>query len=185
MTSGSSIDISAILSAYDFSKFRRIVDVGGGQGALLHAILSANPKLHGVLVDLPTVVNGAATLRNGAIGNRYEIVGADFFQSIPPGADAYVMKLVIHDWNDEDALKILRNCRRAILADGTLLLIEWVLKPSNEPDLGKLLDLNMLVNLKGLNRTEAEFQSLLRQAGFSLTRVIPAGPASIIESAPS
>jgi len=185
MTSGSSVMVSAILSAYDFSRFRRVVDVGGGQGTLLHAILLANPKLHGVLVDLPPVVAGAASLRNGAIGNRCEIVGVDFFQSIPAGADAYVMKHVIHDWNDEDALKILSNCRRVMPVDGTLLLVEWVLKPSNQPDIGKLLDLNMLVNLGGLNRTEVEFQSLLRQASFSLTRIIPAGPASIIESTPS
>jgi hypothetical protein len=123
-------------------------------------------------------------LRDESVANRCEIVGADFFQSIPPGADAYIMKHVIHDWNDQDALKILGNCRRAMPSDGTLLLIEWVLRPSNQPDVGKLLDLNMLVNLKGLNRSEAEFQSLLRQAGFSLKRVIPAGPASIIESAP-
>jgi SAM-dependent methyltransferase len=185
MTSGSYVGVSAIVSAYDFSKFRQIADIGGGHGALLHAILSANPNLRGVLADLPTVVAGAASLRDGAVGNRCEIVGADFFESIPSGADAYVMKHVIHDWNDEDALKILRNCRRAMDPGGTLLLIEWVLKPSNEVDIGKLLDLNMLVNLGGLNRTEPEFQSLLRQAGFSLTRIIPAGPASIIESAAS
>lgn len=92
------------------------------------------------------------------------------------------MKHVIHDWNDADALKILRNCRRAMPPGGTLLLNEWLLKPSNEPDVGKLLDLNTLVNLGGLNRPEAEFQSLLHEAGFSLTRVIPAGPTSIIES---
>src|SRR5262249_1520702 len=134
MTSGSSVGVSAILSAYDFSKFRRIADVGGGHGALLHAILSANPNLHGLLVDLPKVVAGATTLREGPIGSRCEIVGVDFFESIPSGADAYVMKHVIHDWNDEDALKILRNCRRAIPTRGTLLLIEWVLKPLNEPD---------------------------------------------------
>jgi hypothetical protein len=94
------------------------------------------------------------------------------------------MKHVIHDWSDDDALKILRNCRSAIPAHGTLLLIEWILKPSNQPDTGLLLDLNMLVNLHGLNRTEAEFRSLLRQAGFSVTQVIPAGPASIVESVP-
>jgi hypothetical protein len=185
MTAGSSVGLAAILPAYDFSRFRRIADIGGGHGALLHAILSANPKLHGLLVDMPKVVAGATILRDQAIANRCEIIGADFFESIPAGTDAYVMKHVIHDWNDEDALKILRNCRRAIPADGTLLLIEWVLKPFNEPDVGKLLDLNMLVNLRGLNRTEAEFQSLLRQAGFSLMRIIPTGQASIIESLPS
>jgi hypothetical protein len=185
MTSGSSVLESAILAAYDFSKFRRVADVGGGQGALLRAILSTNRNLQGVLVDLPRVVAGVKSLHDAAVRNRCEIVGADFFQSIPSGADAYVMKHVIHDWSDDDALKILRNCRRVIPAHGTLLLIEWVLKQSNQPDTGKLLDLNMLVNLHGLNRTEAEFRSLLRQADFSLRQVIPAGPASIIESVPS
>ncbi len=104
-----------------------------------------------MLVDMPAVVASATISRDRAIGYRCEIVGADFFQSIPAGADSYLMKHVIHDWNDEDALRILKNCRRAIGAGGTLLLIEWVLKPSNEPDIGKLLDLNMLANLKGLN----------------------------------
>jgi hypothetical protein len=185
MTSGSSALESAILAAYDFSKFKRVADVGGGEGALLRAILSTNPKLQGMLVDLPRVVTNVKSLRDAAMENRCEIVGADFFQSIPSGADAYVMKHVIHDWSDDDALKILKNCRRVIPAHGTLLLIEWVLKSSNQPDIGKLLDLNMLVNLHGLNRTEAGFRSLLRQADFSLRQVIPAGPAAIIESVPS
>jgi hypothetical protein len=105
-----------ILAAYDFSRFERVVDVGGGQGALLQAILVANPKLRGVLADLPAVVAGATALRTAAIAERCEIVGVDFFKAVPEEADAYVMKAIIHDWNDESAVTILKNCRRAIRA---------------------------------------------------------------------
>ncbi len=186
MTSGSAIDAAAVVAAYDFSRFDRVVDVGGGHGALLHAILSANPKLSGVLADQPAVVAGAATLRGGSLTNRCAITGVDFFTSVPEGADGYIMKWIIHDWNDEDSLNILRNCRRAIRSDGTLLIVDAVLNPPNEPDPGKLMDLNMLVMAPGgRERTEAEFAALLRQADFSLTRVIPtAGTLSIIESQP-
>jgi hypothetical protein len=102
MTSRSSIDLPAVLAAYDFSRFKRIVDVGGGHGALLHGILSVNPKLRGILADQPAVVAGAATLRSGSVADRCEVVGADFFVSVPEGADAYVMKRIIHDWSDEN-----------------------------------------------------------------------------------
>ncbi len=185
MTSTSARDVSAILAAYDFSRFERIIDVGGGHGALLHAILSANTKLHGVLADLPAVLAGAAALRSEPIAHRCSIVGTDFFESVPDGADGYLMKTIVHDWNDEDALKILRNCRRAIRPNGRLLLIEWVLKGSNEPDPGRGLDMQMLVQFRGRERTEADFEALLREAGFSLMRVIPtSGPVSIVESRP-
>jgi hypothetical protein len=125
-------------------------------------------------------------LRRGSLANRCEIAAVDFFTSVPEGADAYIMKWIIHDWNDEDSSKILSNCRRAIRPDGTLLIVDAVLKPPNEPNSGKLLDLNMLVMAPGgRERTEAEFAVLLRQADFSLTRVIPtAGPLSIVESRP-
>ena len=114
-----------------------------------------------------------------------EIVAGDFFESVPSGADAYVLRRIIHDWNDAEALRIPANCRRAIREDGTLVLIEWVLKPPNEPDWGKFMDLHMLVTLGGRERTEAEFRALLEQGGFALTRMIPAGGAhSIIESRP-
>ncbi|MBV8056696.1 MAG: methyltransferase [Deltaproteobacteria bacterium] len=178
--------IPEILAAYDFSQFEQVVDVGGGQGTLLHGILSVNPKLRGVLADLPTVVAGAAALQKGPFANRCEIVGMDFFKAVPEGADAYVMKAVIHDWDNEPAVKILKNCRRAIRNDGKLLLMEHVLKPSNEPDPGRFMDLMMLVLLTGRERTETEFATLLRAAGFSLTRVIPtSGLLSIIESQPA
>jgi len=186
-TSASAMDGPAVVVAYDFSRFERIVDVGGGHGGLLHAILSANPRLRGVLADQPAVVAGATTLRRGSLANRCEIAGGDFFISVPEGGDAYIMKWIIHDWNDEDSLKILRNCRRAIRRDGTLLIVDAVLKPLNEPDPGKLMDLSMLVLAPGgRERTEAEFAALLREADFSLARVIPtAGRLSIIESRPS
>jgi len=184
MSSGSPDEI---LAAYDFSRFEQLVDAGGGQGALLYGILSANPRLRGVLADLPRVVAGAALLQSGPIAHRCEIAGIDFFSAVPEGADAYVMKSVIHDWDDESAVKILTNCRQVIRDSGKLLMIEHVLKPSNEPDasLGRIMDLNMLLLATGRERTEAEFAALLRAAGFSLTKVIPtAGYFSIIESQP-
>lgn len=185
MTSVSARDVPAILAAYDFSSFEQIVDVGGGHGALLHAILSAYPKLHGVLADLPAVLAGAAALKSAPIAARCILVGTDFFESVPGGADGYLMKTIVHDWNDEDALKILRNCRRAIQPNGRLLLIEWVLKGSNEPDEGRKLDLQMLVQFRGRERTKADFEALLRGAGFSLMRIIPTStPVSIVESRP-
>jgi hypothetical protein len=186
MTSVSSMQLSDILAAYDFSRFERIVDVGGGQGLLLHGILSANPRLHGVLADQPSVVAGANALRTGPIADRCEVVGIDFFRSVPEGADAYVAKSVIHDWNDHDAVRILKNCRRAIRQDGTMLLIEMILKAANQPDFARFADLQMLmVAPGGRERTEAQFGALLGEAGFSLTRVIrTAGFMSIIESKP-
>jgi SAM-dependent methyltransferase len=185
MSAGSEMAIPLLLSAYDFSRFERIVDVGGGQGALLHAILSANPRARGVLYDLPGVVSGAAVLRSGVVTERSEVVGGDFFEVAPEGGDAYVLKSIIHDWDDEAAVRILTNCRRAIRPDGTLLLLETVLKPSSEPG-HALMDLLMLVLLRGKERTESNFEAVLREAGSSIARVIPyaGGAFSIIESRP-
>lgn len=185
MTAVSSVDLRAVLAAYDFSGLHRVVDVGGGHGALLLGILSAHPHLRGVLYDLPAVVAGATELRSGALAARCEVLGGNFFEAIPAGADGYILKRIIHDWDDHAAVKILENCRRAISREGTLLLVDWVLKPPNEPDLGKFTDLNMLVMLGGRERTEADFRVLLREAGFALIRVISTiGPHSIVESKP-
>jgi hypothetical protein len=185
MTGGSSMDLSAVLAAYDFSQFERIVDVGGGRGALLHGILGATPGSRGVLYDLPAVVAGASALRTGPVATRCEILAGSFFDTIPAGADAYILKRIIHDWDDEAALRILKNCRRATKPGGTLLVIERVLKPPNQPDFGKFMDLHMLILLGGRERTAYEFQTLLREAGFSLSRVISTvGPHSILESMP-
>lgn len=175
--------IAATVEAYDFSKFGRIVDVGGGHGALLVGILSANPHVRGVLFDLPGVVAGASALCRGGMIDRCEIIGGDFFEGVPAGADAYLLKGVIHDWNDEAALKILKNCRRAIRPDGTLLLLETVLTPASDPGRA-LMDVLMMVLTGGRERTESEFRSLLREACFSLTQVISTAGSSIIESRP-
>jgi hypothetical protein len=175
--------IAAIVEAYDFSTFERIVDVGGGHGALLVGILSAYPHVRGVLHDLPAVVAGASAPREGAMVDRCGIVGGDFFEGVPTGADAYLLRTVIHDWTDEAAVKILKNCRRAIRTDGTLLLVETVLTPSSDPA-SALMNLLMMVLTGGRERTESEFRSLLREASFLLTKVISTAGASIIEARP-
>jgi SAM-dependent methyltransferase len=175
--------LAAIVGAYDFSKFERIVDVGGGHGLILAGILAANPRLRGVLYDLPGVVAGSFALGQEPISQRCEIIGGDFFKGVPAGADAYMLKGIIHDWNDEAALKILKNCRRAIRPDGTLLIVEAVLTPSTDPATA-LMDMLMMVLTSGRERTESEFRSLLQEAGFSMVQVIRAMGASIIESRP-
>jgi hypothetical protein len=175
--------LAAIVGAYDFSRFERIVDVGGGHGRLLAGILLANPRLSGVLYDLPAVVAGASALRQEPISQRCEIIGGDFFQEVPAGADAYLLKGIIHDWNDEAALKILKNCRRAIHPDGRLLVQEAVLTLSATPTT-VLMDMLMMVLTSGRERTESEFQSLLQEAGFSMVQVIREAGVSIIESRP-
>jgi O-methyltransferase domain len=175
--------LAAIVGAYDFSKHERIVDVGGGHGLLLAGILSANPRLRGVLHDLPAVVAGSSALRQEPISQRCEIIAGDFFRGVPAGADAYILKGIIHDWNDEAASKILKNCRRAIHADGTLLLVEQLLTPSTDPTV-TMMDMLMMVLTSGRERTESEFRSLLEDAGFSMVQVIRAAGVSIIESRP-
>ena len=175
--------LAAIVGAYEFSKFERIVDVGGGHGLLLAGILFANPRLCGVLYDLPAVVADTSALRKEPISQRCEIIGGDFFKGVPAGADAYILKGIIHDWNDKAALRILKNCRRAIHSDGTLLLAETVLSPSTDPA-SALMDMLMMVLTNGRERTESEFRSLLQEAGFSMVQVIRAGGVSIIESRP-
>src|SRR5205807_3135083 len=147
--------LAAIVGAYEFSKFERIVDVGGGHGLLLAGILFANPRLCGVLYDLPAVVADTSALRKEPISQRCEIIGGDFFKGVPAGADAYILKGIIHDWNDEAALRILKNCRRAIHSDGTLLLAETVLSPSTDPA-SALMDMLMMVLTNGRERTESE-----------------------------
>jgi hypothetical protein len=182
MTNISEAVNGAVTAAYDFSSIQKLVDVAGGHGSLLAGILKANPPLHGVLFDQPHVVDGSGS-NLASVAERCEVVGGDIFQEVPSGADAYLMKWIIHDWNDERSLTILKNCHRAMADNGKLLLVEMVIAPGNEPDWGKLLDLNMLVMTGGCERTAAEYGALLAQAGFKLTRIVPTeGPASVIEA---
>ncbi|MGO8786427.1 MAG: methyltransferase [Terriglobia bacterium] len=181
MTQGVSWSTPSLLTAYNFARFERLVDVGGGEGALLRDILSATPGLRGVLFDLPQVVSRASEVLTGDIADRCQIVGGDFFDSVPEGADAYILKGVIHDWPDEDAVRILRNTRRAIRSDGTLLILEGVVDSVASP-VG-VSELLMLV-IGGRERTEDDFRFLLAASGFTLTRIIPTGRSPLIECRP-
>jgi hypothetical protein len=184
MTSVSTIDAKAVVDAYDFSSIRTLVDVGGGYGLLLATALTANPNMRGVLFELPHAIDGAATLlKREGVANRCELRSGDFFQSVPEGGDAYALKRVIHDWDDDRALQILRNCHRVMRASGRLLVIDCVIRPGDEPDSAKLLDLEMLVLTSGgRERSEPEFHELFAKAGFLLTQVVPTAVAmSVIE----
>jgi hypothetical protein len=178
--------VDAVVRAYDFSPFQTLVDVGGGYGALLSALLHSTPRLRGVLFDRPEVAEGAKRhLAAAGVLDRCEVVGGDMFAEIPRGGDAYVFSRVIHDWDDERATVALRNCRRVIDPRGTLLLIEEVIPPGDAPGFGKLSDLNMLVSSGGQERTEAEYRALYTAAGFEFTQVIPTtSRMSIIVGAP-
>jgi O-methyltransferase domain/Dimerisation domain len=187
MTSLSGNELAAVMAAYDFAGMATIVDVGGGQGALLAEILKTYPHARGMLFDLPAVVESAQPLLEAAgIAARCTRVAGDFFQTVPSGGDAYILKRVIHDWDDTPAGTILTQCRRAMAAHSRLLLIERVIPPGNAPSLGKLGDITMLLHYGALERTEAEYRGLLEAAGFTLVRIIPTqAPLSIIEGVPA
>ncbi len=178
---------SAAVAAYDFSPFAVVVDVGGGHGALLAAILRAHPAARGILFDLPHVMEGAAGfLEEAGVADRCERAGGDFFTAVPAGGDAYVLSQILHDWDDERCLAILRQCRRAIREDGKVLVVELVLPPGEEPSFGKWLDVHMLAMTSGgKERTEAEYAALFAATGFALTRAVPmAAGQSVVEAAP-
>jgi hypothetical protein len=172
----------AVAEAYDFGPFARVVDVGGGHGQLLSEILIRHPHLSGVLFDLPAGVQMA----RAGVGNlppQTEFVAGSFFDSVPAGADAYIVKKVIHDWNDEQAVRILRNCRDAMKPHGKVLVAETIIPPGNERDTIKLIDAAMLVVTGGVERTEAEYAALFTAAGLRLERVISTGqPISVLEA---
>jgi hypothetical protein len=170
----------AVAEAYDFGPFSRVVDVGGGHGQLLSAILARHPHMSGVLFDLPSAV-GMET--RGDVP-RTEFVAGSFFESVPAGADVYLLKKVIHDWTDEKATLILRNCRDAMAPHGRVLLAETIVPAGNEPNPIKLIDANMLVVTGGVERSQAEYTNLLATAGLQLERVISTvQPISILEAA--
>ena len=168
-----------LLAAYDFGRFATVVDVGGGRGAFLNAILDAHPGMRGVLFDQPQVVAGAV------VGERCEVVAGSFFEAVPEGADAYVLKAILHDWEDEDAVRILRRCRAAIAPGGALLVVERDLGGPNEHPDAKLSDLNMMVGAGGRERTQAEFAALFAAGGFALESTTPSAIGlSVFEGRP-
>ena len=186
-TDESRIQAEAIVAAYDFSGLDRIVDVGGGEGALLAAVLRTQPVARGVLFDQPHVVAGAApVLAHAGVAERCQIVGGDFFGAVPAAADAYLLKYILHDWGDDQARDILQNCRRAISDRGRLLVIEYVIAPGNSYDWARWMDITMLLNLGGRERTAAEFRDLFSAAGFSLNRIVPTqADLQVIEGLPA
>lgn len=177
----------AVLHSYDFADARSVVDVGGGTGALIAALLRAHPQMHGVLFDRPQVVAGARE-KDAMIHlrDRCELVSGDFFVAVPTGADIYLLSWILHDWDDEQAVALLRSCRNAIPKSGRLLLVEAVLPRSAERHFAHFGDIVMLVALGGRERTELEYGQLLGAGGFRMSRIIPTGsPRSLIEAIPT
>jgi O-methyltransferase domain/Dimerisation domain len=183
MTSVSEFAVGPVVAAYDFSPYRTIIDVGGGHGRLLAAIVAATPGARGVLYDLPQVVDGAPELlAKHGVADRVRVEGGSFLESVPADGDAYVLKNVIHDWPDADAATILRNVRTAARTRSTLLLVEFVIPSHDREFIGKWADMEMLVQVAARERTADEYRKLYEQAGFEMTRVVPtAGPISVIE----
>jgi hypothetical protein len=186
MTSVSNLAIQPTMLAYDFSRFETVADIGGGHGSFLAAILKQAPKARGLLFDLPDVVASAEPmLRAAGVLSRCEIRGGSFFDGVPKGFDAYVMKTVVHDWPHAEALRILRSVRAAIPPHGTLLLVEMVLPDDDSQHPGKLLDLDMMLTNGGRERTAAEYRRVLGEAGFRLVRAVPTmAPFTLVEAKP-
>jgi hypothetical protein len=184
MTSRSAAEIEDVLRSYDFSGSSSFVDIGGGQGALLRAILNARPDAKGVLFDLPHVIERArCSLSEHSWSQRCQLEAGDFFEAVPGGFDVYLLKKIIHDWDDEQAIRILKNCRKAMAPHARLLLIELVVPTGNDPSFAKLLDLLMMIWPGGRERTGAEYRQILESADLRLMRIVPTqGLVSVIEA---
>ncbi len=184
MTSVSELTDGPVVAGYDFSAYPTIVDVGGGHGPLLAAILAGAPASRGVLYDLPRVVADAPDLlREHKVADRVHIADGSFFDSVPAGGDAYILKNILHDWPDEKAVRILRNVRTAAGPRAAVLLIEMVIPKHDRDFPGKWVDLEMLLNLGARERTADEYRALLNEAGLQMTRVVEtASPLSVVEA---
>ncbi len=185
MTRQSDQHNAAVVAGYDFSPFRTVADIGGGEGSTLAAILGANTSLRGILMDVPKVVANPTPLKAAGVYDRCEVIGGDMLSGVPSGADAYMLKRVLMIWGDEQATQVLRNCAAVLPRDGKVLAIEMIMPPCNEPSPAAAFDVLMLLAHKGGRiRTEAEFRDLFTAAGLRLTRVVPtASPNSILEGA--
>jgi len=185
MTAFSAVVIPAVIEAYDFSGIDVLVDVAGGHGRVLTSVLKAYPKMRGVLFDLPYVVEGARpVIAELGLGHRCRAEAGDMFTGVPASGDGYIMKHIIHDWDDARALAILRNIRQAMHGRrGKVILIESVIDDGNQADLGKFIDYEMLQLTGGLERTEEQFRTLFAEAGFNLTRIVRTkSPLSVVEA---
>jgi hypothetical protein len=182
MANTSAMQAAALLPVFPFYKHKNIIDIGGGQGFLLIAILSKYVNLKGTVFDLPHVVcHAIQQFEKYGIAGRAKAESGSFFEAIPPGGDLYLLKNILHDWDDEDCIKILQNIKLVLPPDGKLLIIEAVIKEDNNPSFGKMLDLLMMVSVSGRERTKAEFEILLRKAGFAIAKIYrTVTPLSII-----
>jgi O-methyltransferase domain/Dimerisation domain len=177
---------AVVAAAFDFSRRSVVADIGGGSGSVLAGILQATPRLRGILFDQPAVAANPEELERAGVADRCEVVGGSFFEGVPGGADVYLMKAILHDWEDPECVAILRAIRREIPPDGALLLVERVIGPPNEDLEGKLSDLHMLVMPGGRERTEAEWAALLRAGGFELLEIRPIpGPWQLLVAGPA
>jgi O-methyltransferase/methyltransferase family protein len=178
---------AAVATAYDFSQFETVIDVGGATGNLLTAVLGHHPKPRGILFDLPHVVRDASALiQTRGLTHRITIESGSFFEGVPAADGVYLLSHIIHDWSEAQCLTILGNCRRAMKPNSLLLIIEMVLPTGNTPHPGKMLDMIMLAVAGGQERTEPEYRVLLDKAGFRLTQVVPTESAvSIVEALPA
>ncbi|HEV8369294.1 MAG TPA: methyltransferase [Pyrinomonadaceae bacterium] len=183
MTSLSAGAVAAVVSAYDFTGIKKLVDVGGGHGLLLASVLARYPAMKGILYDDPKVVAGAKEiLAAHGVADRCESIGGNFFESAPTGGDAYILKHIIHDWSDDECVTILKHCHGGMAAEGKVLIVEMVVPDRNLPGVSKFLDLEMLLFLTGRERTEDEYRGLLDRAGFEMTRIVPtASPYGVVE----
>jgi hypothetical protein len=185
MASASSTTNAAVVAAYDFSGLGTLVDVAGGTGSALCSILKATPRLRGIVFDLPHVAQRAREfIAAQGLADRCEFAGGSFFEAVPPGAGAYFMKHILHDWGDAECGEILGACRKAMSDEARLLICERIVPPGNEPSSAKLIDLHMMMtNHGGKERTEQEYRELLAAAGFTIERVMPTStPWSVIEA---
>jgi hypothetical protein len=176
---------AAVAETYDFSGIRTLADIGGSQGLILSLILRKYPEMRGILFDLPSVVKGAPNfIKSYGLENRIDVRTGDFFEAIPDGADAYLLKHILHDWSDEDCLRILKSIHAVAGSDTKLLIVDAVIGAGNEREYGKVLDIYMLVHFRGKERTHSEWKELLNAAGFQLTQVVSTPSfAHVIEAA--
>ena len=177
-------ETAAMLAAYDFSTIGLLADIGGGNGSVLAAVLGRHSSLRGLLFDRHDVVDrGRSNLHQAGVAERCQFVAGDFFKQVPSGADAYLLRHVLHDWDDEQSATILRRCHEAMPEGSHLLIAEYVLPDGPEPFHGKWFDVAMMVITGGQERTEAEYRKLLDSAGFDIDRIVPTGfELSIIEA---
>ena len=186
MTALSMIDSPAVADAYSFERINTIVDIAGGHGLLLATILKRNPSMRGILYEVPHVLEGAKDGPLKPVMERCTLASGDMFSSVPAGADAYIMKHIIHDWPDDLCVKILKGCRKGVNEGGKLLVVDCVIQPGNDFSPGKFLDLQMLIFPGGCERSEKQFRELFAAGGWQLTRVIPTAAADcIVEGIPA